>query len=159
MKVILLASAALALSACASAPYVSPSGGQASAQISFDVDADPLLGYTAAFFELQEFNGRNCSGPTTRMANINVGNPFDIKTNNPREILIAADEPFSMLVIFAPANLLGQRGCREGVSFTPAAGASYLLETKWDRSCEIKLFQLESSGKRVARMIQQTVSC
>jgi hypothetical protein len=159
VKILICLTFVVSLFGCASPPYVEPSQGASVAYLDYRIKASPSLGYTALLSELNDKSSRGCFASRRKMANINIGNPLDSKTNNPQGIRIPANKPFSLTTIFAPANVFGQTGCRLNVTFIPEQGASYILETIWDNSCVSKVYKRENETENEVASKQDGFFC
>ena len=147
MSRVILLLAIVAVSGCVGTPYLPPTAGP-KATLTFVTSGDPTLGYVATLSKVKDINHHGCYDKREDMAKINKGNPFAGHTHNPSDIPIAAGAPIELTAIFAPANLIGQTGCRTSVDFVPEAGKSYELSVRWQKSsCNIQLNELEGGTR------------
>ena len=123
---------------CAS-NYVQPST-EESASISFRVEADPVLGYTAFFYYFPDIDKTPCVGSKTVMARINKGNPLTGRTTKLDDIGIPAGTTFVIRSVVIPAGVRDQYGCTFDSVVSPIADRKYLLQASWDDNmCAVSL--------------------
>ena len=119
--------------------YSLPLHSKDNADVTFVVEGGAILGYTAALYYLEPGSSKGCYGGEM-MANINSGNPFDKKTNNPPNIPLISGHKISLAAIFSPANVFGQVSCGSKIIFTPQKSVSYTVRIKRDsNTCSIDL--------------------
>ena len=123
-----------------------PTNGDQISYITFKPEGAPILGYTAFMWMNVDSSKTGCYSEKSTMANINNGNPLASRTNNPSNILILAGERTVLTSVFAPANLMGQYGCRHNVEFVPEKNKSYTLYLHWEGSCKVRLIENSREG-------------
>lgn len=136
--------------------YELPAGSDESANISFEINAEPTLGYTAQFHFFERGEEMPCYGKLQVLAKVNKGNPLGGKTTNMKNILVPAGKEIGIRSVFGPANAFGQSSCWYNNKVSLQPNGNYLLSVNWERgnSCDVNLFDI--SGKdRVEIDIQQ----
>ena len=138
--------AAASLFSCSST-YQAPPAGEPIATLTFEVDADPALGYVAYFYYFPNPDETPCLGIKTEMARINKGNPLAGKTTNLADISIPANREIVIRSTVIPAGVMNQYGCTFDNKMTLEPGKDYLLRQEWGRDqCVIEMFELDEES-------------
>lgn len=146
------------LAACVST-YVAPTSDTATAALSFEVNGDPVLGYAAYLLRRESLDDHACIIKSQKMAQISFGNPL-VKTNNPTEIAIPANDAIGLRAMYVPANILGQTACTFDLGFTPAKDIAYKVTVDWGpRSCAVELQREESGAWRPIQAATRRILC
>ena len=159
MKKIIILIFVNVLIGCSITPYTPPKTGQPTAHLTYRVSGNPTLGYTASLWSITDKNNKGCFAARTLMANINNGNPLDMKTNNPSSIPVLAGKEIAITSIFAPANLMSQIGCRQNIQFIPKANEKYILDVQWNKSCVINIYKSKKEIEEKINAKTQSQSC
>ena len=142
MRLLIIVLSIVLVSGCASS-YRPPKADLPSAAISFEIDANPTLGYVASFFYFPNTEEAPCLGGAQRMAKINDGNLFAGKTTSTADISIPANENFVIRTLLIPNAVFGMGGCTVDTVINAQANRSYLLKTQWNKgACVTELFDL-----------------
>ena len=144
---------------CATA-YVAPTEDEPTASISFEIDADPILGYLANFFYFDVDDDRSCMSGLQRMARINKGNPLAGSSTNTKDITIPAGRTIIIRSLLSPATAFGQGSCSADSFLVAEADKNYTLRVKWlANQCDFNFFDTTSSEEVPIRVKNEPSAC
>ena len=157
-KMSILLPAAMMLG-CSTA-YVAPAEDAPTSSISFEVDADPILGYVASFFFFEVGDDRSCGVTLQRMAKINKGNPLAGKSTNTNDITIPAGRTIIIRSLLMPAAAFNQWPCSADSFLDAEADKKYTLRVKWiANQCDFDFFDTTSGEEVPVRVKNEPSGC
>ena len=141
-----------------SSTYQAPLEGEPVATLTFEVDADPALGYVAYYYYFPNPNETPCLGIKTEMARINKGNPLAGKTTNLAGISVPANREIVVRSAIIPAGVMNQYGCTFDNKMTLEPGRDYLLRQEWGRDqCVVEVFELNEESELQFTTVSQSL--
>mgnify|MGYP001824066840 CR=1 FL=1 len=150
---------AILLIGCISA-YVAPTEDEPVAVVSFEIDADPALGYVASFYFFEEDDERSCGSSVQRMALVNKGNPLVGKSTNTTNIPIPTGRTIIIRSRLVPHTVFGVGSCATDSFLVAEPGRNYVLRFAWlPNRCDIEFFDTTSAKEVPFRVRNEPAAC